>query len=274
MERSEDISFWKTKSKDLQERITEEMAQEEMKWRLMPQEVEEKRNELTLAPIERQRKKASAEFLPKPAARWRIGGKQPEAYPDSKKLGQADLSLSNTCGNWRKKTMVGKKKWCSWRKINKFYLRKRTAGRERVKNVALHWKRRAKTRCRRGRRWKIFWRKMHWTWIQDDDDGHLQTDVKAQQVKCEELMEKQQRLGRKIRQTNDTNSSRAKKVDKLERKVKQLEETYFCHNFQKWIKKELKERTKQPKRTAGSSTPIKLFISANWRGERNVLKGR
>lgn len=60
---------------------------------------------------------------------------------------------------------------------------------------------------------------------QDDDDGHLQTDVKAQQVKCEELMEKQQRLGRKIRETNDTNSSRAKKVDKLERKVKQLEET-------------------------------------------------
>lgn len=113
MERSEDISFSKTKSKDLQERITEEMAQEEMKWRLMPQEVEEKRNELTLAPIERQKKKASAKFLPKPAARRRIGGKQPEADPDSKKLGQADLSLSNTCGNWRKKTMVGKKKWCS-----------------------------------------------------------------------------------------------------------------------------------------------------------------
>lgn len=138
-----------------------------------------------------------------------------------------------------------------------------------MKNVALHRKRRAKTRCRRGRRWKIFWRKMHWTWIQDDDDGHLQTDVKALQVKCEELMEKQQRLGRKIRETS---SSRAKKVDKLERKVKQLEETYFYHNFQKWKKKELKERTKQPKRTAGSSTPIKLFISANWRGERRVLR--
>lgn len=73
---------------------------------------------------------------------------------------------------------------------------------------------------------------------QDGDGGHLQTDVKAQQVKCEELMEKRQRLGRKIRETNDTNSSRAKKVDKLERKVKQLEETYFYHNFQKWKKKE------------------------------------
>lgn len=74
MERSEDISFSKTKSKDLQERITEEMAQEEMKWRLMPQEVEEKRNELTLAPIERQKKKSLCKIFAKTSSQaenWR-----------------------------------------------------------------------------------------------------------------------------------------------------------------------------------------------------------
>lgn len=45
-EGSEDVSSWKNKYKDLQERFTEKVAQVEMKWWLMLQEAEEKKKEL------------------------------------------------------------------------------------------------------------------------------------------------------------------------------------------------------------------------------------
>lgn len=95
----------------------------------------------------------------------------------------------------------------------------------------------------------------------------MQTEVKAQQVKYEELMEKLQRLDRKIK-NNDKNSSLAKKVDELERKVKQLEEErHLDQNFQRWEKKgeELKEDNRQPKREQMKAR-LKRLISANRKG--------
>lgn len=90
----------------------------------------------------------------------------------------------------------------------------------------------------------------------------MQTEVKAQQVKYEELMEKLQRLDRKIK-NNDKNSS-------LERKVKQLEEErHLDQNFQRWEKKgeELKEDNRQPKREQMKAR-LKRLISANRKGEK------
>lgn len=52
----------------------------------------------------------------------------------------------------------------------------------------------------------------------DQGDGRGRTEVKAGQVKYEELMEKQQSLDRKIKETVEKNSSLAQRLDELERK--------------------------------------------------------
>lgn len=93
----------------------------------------------------------------------------------------------------------------------------------------------------------------------DQADGHVQAEVKAQQVKYEELMEKEQRLDRKIKESNDNNSSLAQKVDELERRVKQLEEErQLDQNLQRLEKVELlNENQKQVKH------PLKRLTSAN-----------
>lgn len=107
-EGSEDVSSWKNKSEDLQERFTEKVAQVEMKWWLMLKEAEEKKKELvSLFLRSESKKKASLGFSPSCISdheprgdvsedNRRAGGQQPEARPDSKKLGQADPRVGAT----------------------------------------------------------------------------------------------------------------------------------------------------------------------------------
>lgn len=63
------------------------------------------------------------------------------------------------------------------------------------------------------------------------DDGDQRTEVRAQQVRYEEMMVNQQSSERQIKEMNDKNS-------RPERKIKRLEkEKELVEKFQRWEKK-------------------------------------
>lgn len=108
----------------------------------------------------------------------------------------------------------------------------------------------------------------------DQNDGQVQAKVNAQQEKYEELMEKQQSLDQRIQEANDRNCSLAKKVDELERKVKQLEEEkQLGQNVQRWEKEtgELKEDERQPE-TEPAEARVNGSISADHKEDKGAKR--
>lgn len=294
-EGSGDVSFWKNKYKHLQERFTEKMTQVEMKWRLMLKEAEEKKNERENHYLQskggekgffriftKTNNQAGLEEMQlKEKMFQRTIGELEENNQklilaqkgwdmQTQELVQQICELEEKDEGWKRKVMQLEKE-------NKILAEKVNSWERKVKNVELQ-----KELAEKHERWVARVHELkeekRQTQMQtenalnvDEDDGHVQTEVKAQQVKYEELMEKQQSLDRKIKETNDKNSSLAKKVDELERKVKQLEEErQLEQNLPRWEKKVegLKENKKQPKREQMKAR-IKRLIGANRkRGKR------
>lgn len=298
-EGSGDVSFWKNKYKHLQERFTEKMTQVEMKWRLTLKEAEEKKNELENHYLQSKgREKGFFRIFTKANNQAELEETQLKEEMFQRTIGELEenkqkLVLAQKGWDMQTQELVQqiceleekdegwKRKVMQLEKENKILAEKVNSWERKVKNVELQtelaekherWAARVHELQEEKRQTQTQTRKNKVKEFQkenalnvDEDDGRVQTGVKAQQVKHEELMEKQQSLDRKIKETNDKNSSLAKKVDELERKVKQLEQ-----NFPGWEKKVegLKENQKQPKREQMKAR-IKRLIGANRkRGKR------
>lgn len=280
----EDANFWKNKYKDLQERFTEELEQMEMKWRFTLEREESNKPE-TLCSRLKDRDKHFQDFSKNesPAELEEMGfqstikqleERNQENIMIQKKWRRRIYELEQKEELWKRKVMDLEKENSNlaeevkfWkRKVNKVELLKEMAEKHEQWEKRVH-QINEKKGLDQVRQWKAKVKKLkkEKALKAHQDVGDVPTEVRAQQVRAEELVEEEQSSGRQIKALKNRNSRLVQKVGSLEKRIKQLEaEREMAQKFRRWEKKveELKENKRRKKRKKAKAQ-IKKLIKTN-----------
>lgn len=280
----EDANFWKNKYKDLQERFTEELEQMEMKWRCTLEREESNKPE-TLCSRLKDRDKRFQDFSKNesPAELEEMGfqstikqleERNQENIMIQKKWRRRIYELEQKEELWKRKVMDLEKENSNlaeevkfWKmKVNKVELLKEMAEKHEQWEKRVH-QINEKKGLDQVRQWKAKVKKLkkEKALKAHRDVGDVPTEVRAQQVRAEELVEEEQSSGRQIKALKNRNSRLVQKVGSLEKRIKQLEaEREMAQKFRRWEKKveELKENKRRKKRKKAKAQ-IKKLIKTN-----------
>lgn len=280
----EDANFWKNKYKDLQERFTEELEQMEMKWRFTLEREESNKPE-TLCSRLKDRDKRFQDFSKNesPAELEEMGfqstikqleERNQENIMIQKKWRRRIYALEQKEELWKRKVMDLEKENSNlaeevkfWKmKVNKVELLKEMAEKHEQWEKRVH-QINEKKGLDQVRQWKAKVKKLkkEKALKAHQDVGDVPTEVRAQQVRAEELVEEEQSSGRQIKALKNRNSRLVQKVGSLEKRIKQLEaEREMAQKFRRWEKKveELKENKRRKKRKKAKAQ-IKKLIKTN-----------
>lgn len=286
----EDANFWKNKYKDLQERFTEELEQVEMKWRFKLERVEERNKPETLCPRLKGRDKRFPDFSKheSPAELEEMRLKEMRFQNTIKQLEERNQENIMIQKGWKRhihkleqKEELWKRKVMDLEKENSILAEEVMFWKRKLNKVELlkemaekheQWEKRVhqineKKRQDQVQQWKAKVKKLkkEKALKAHQDVGDVPTEVRAQQVRAEELLEEQQSFGRQIKALKNKNSRLVQKVGSLEKRIKQLEtEREMAQKFHKWEKKveELKENKRRKKRKKAKAQ-IKKLIKTN-----------